>query len=514
MKCLLLIFCLTCNFSDLFSQIGSFELEKYQSGYEKEIFLNKNATHLERLMALGTDASEEQTLAVKKELDAFMSEIRSSNVMRLSEAKLIKELHEKVHNRFLKRYKYVSPFNEIFKTGQYNCVSATALFALVLEELDIPYNIQEQPTHVYIMAYPDTKVISVEMTTLREVNYLPARKDVSKAVRTLVEFGLSTPEKIRQQGEFQVYNAFFNTNSVVDLKQLAGIQYFNEALVAVNENNLIEAFNQISKAEKWYDVEKTTLLKAEFLVTLISDAKFDNLKDIGYLVGYSNLKKADQTKVFYQYAKFLNEQFLTKGNKPLADSSYTYMKQNLRDTVVLNRLGGLYYFCLSDYYANAYNLKKQLEYAELSYKTSAETPGIQLWLVRSILQTLDKYEGEDILAKLDMYANQYTFLQKHNLFLAAYFYAYTEVSNKFYADDDGVKGKMYFDQAIKTMEAMEDREVLDSENIGWLYAEAGAYLYRENDYKAALKILEEGLKLAPDHERILARIEIVKSKMK
>ncbi|WP_343633397.1 hypothetical protein [Fluviicola sp.] len=516
MKYLLFIFCFTGCFFLTYSQTSGFELEKYRSDYEREVLLNKHATHLEMLMALGDDASAEKTLAVKKQLDEFVNEVKSSGMMRMSEAKLMKELHKKIHERFLRRYKYVSPFNEIFKTGQYNCVSGTALFALVLEELDIPYNIQEMPTHVYIMAYPDTKAISVEMTALKDASYIPARKDVSKAVRTLVEFGLSTPEKIRQQGELQVYNAFFNTNSVVNLKQLAGIQYYNEAIVAVNENQLLLAFEQISKAEKWYDVDKARLLKAELLVTLMADADFSSMDDIGYLVGYANIKKADQTKVYYQYAKFLNAQLLTKGNKALADSSYTYIEAHLQDTATLKRMGALYYFCVSDYYSNAYNLKKQLEYAELSYNTSVETPGIQLWLVRCIMLSISKTneDEEEILAKLDAYADKYPFLRKHNLYLVGYFYAYAELSNKFYVDNDGTKGKKYFDLAVQAMNDMEDKEVLDQDNIGWLYAEAGAYLYRENDYKAALKILEEGLKLAPGHERIVARIEIVKTKLK
>lgn len=514
MKYYLLVGLFFLSLPDLFSQDKSFELENYTTAYEKEILLKKDATHLELLMAMGSGASRERTLAVKQELDAFISEIKSSNLMRLSEVKLMKELHKKVHDRFLTRYKYVSPFNEIFESGQYNCVSASALFALILEELNIPYNIQEQPTHVYIMAYPDTKAISVEMTALKDAYYLPARKDVSKAIRTLAELGLTTPEKVRQQGELQIYNTFYNTNSVVDLKQLAGIQYFNEAITAVNNTDFTGAYTIICKTEKLYQVEKTGLFKAELLITLIAEAKFDKLKDIAYLVGYSNLKRADQTKVYYEYATFLNEQLISKKNKELADSSHTYIIQKLTDTATVAKLSALYYFGLSEYFSNAYNLKKQLEYAELSYSASQETPGIQLWLIRSILQGFEKYEGEELVMKIDEYAGKYPVLKTHNLFLMGYFYAYTDASNEFYSDDDGENGKKYFDLALKTREAMEDKEVIDKDQIGWLYAEAGAYLYRENDYKAALKILEEGLKLAPDHERIVARIEIVKSKIK
>lgn len=510
---LLLSFLVLC-ISPLFSQIQSFELEKYDSNYEREILQNKDATHLELLMAMGSEASSERTLAVKKELDEFIGEVKSSGMTRFPEVKLMKELHRKVRDRFLTHYKYVSPFDQIFVSGQYNCVSATALFALILDELEIPYAIQEQPTHVYIMAYPDTKAISVEMTASKDAYYLPGRKDVSKAINTLIDLGMTTPLQVRQQGELQIYNMFYNTNSVVDLKQLAGIQYFNEAITAVNKEDFIEAFDIICKTVKLYDVEKTRLFKREVLTTLLGEAKFDSMKDMRYLVEYANLKNADQSKAYYQYAKFLSEQLISKGNRVLADSSNVYLVKELADTIVAAKLSGLYYMGLSEYFSNAYNLTKQVEYAEKAYKISPDLPAIQLWLTRSILQSLDKYEDEELLTKMDNYAKQYPFLQRHNLYLTGYFYAYADFSVEFYQDDDGVKGKKYLDLALKTRDSMEDKEVLDQDQIGWMFAEAGAHLYREEDYKSALKILEEGLKLAPNHERILARLEYVKLKVK
>lgn len=513
MKTVSLVCILLCAQS-IFSQIASSGPETYQTSYEQEVLLDENATHLERLMAMGAGASKERTLAVKADLDAFVQEIKSSNLMRASEVKLMKELHRKIHDRFLDHYKLVSPFNEIFETGQYNCVSATALFALVLEELNIPYNIQELPNHVYIMAYPETKAISVEMTALRDAYYLPARKDVSRAVRILLELELTTMDEINQQGELHVYNRVYNTNSVVDLKQLAGIQYFNEAITAANKNDFKAGFDAISKAELFYNVEKTRLFKTELLYTLLDEAKFDCMKDIGYLVGYANLKKADQTKVYFQYAKFIQEQVILKGKRDLADSSHAYINDHLHDTATVKKLNALYYLGLSEYFSNAYNLKKQLDNAILAYDSSPDIPGIQLWLAKCILQNLDKYESEELLEKMDGFAGRYPFLKTHNLFMMGYFYVYSELSNEFYGDDEGENGKKYFDLALQTRDAMEDKEVLDQELVGWLFAEAGSYLARQHEYKAALKVLEDGLKLAPDHERIVARIEIVKDRMK
>ena len=141
-------------------------------------------------------------------------------------------------------------------------------------------------------------------------------------------------------------------------------------------------------------------------------------------------------------------------------------------------------------------------------------PSIQLWLAQSILQNVEKFDSEKQLMKMNEYAVKYPFLRSHNLFMMGLFYVYTDVSGEYYGDNDSVQGKIYFDLALKTRDEMEDQEVLDEEEVGWLFAEAGAYFIRKRLYKEALKVLEDGLKLSPDHERILARLEILKDRMK
>jgi len=515
MKYLVLLAIFSCCIPSFFSQTESSFLIHYDTDYEAQVLQDKNTTHLERLMALGPKASLERTAAAKKEFDAFISEIKSSKLLNKPEAKLMKELHALVHKRFLTRYQFVVPFHEIFKNGTYNCVTASALFALVLEELDIPYNIQEQPTHVYIMAYPDTKAISVEMTAVKDAYYLTARKDVSNAVNALLELQLTDREEIQMKGEVYVYNAFYNTNDVVDLGELTGIQYMNESISAVNDQRFADALSAICKAEMMYDVKKTQLLKTEILLSLMAEAKFESLNEIGYLVGYSNLKKSNKKKVYQQYAAFLNDQLLNKAKRGIVDSSYMFIRNNMTDTAQVKELGSLYYVALSEYYAKAMNTKKQLEFAELAYSNAPHNVALQSWLVQSVMRCYaDKLEGEELVEKLENYSTKYPGLLSNNLFLSAHFYAYSDASQEYLDEDDWENGKKYFDLALKTRSSMVDPEIIDPDQIGWLYAEMGAYLYREKKYKESLAVLEEGLKLVPDHERIISRMEIVKPKVK
>lgn len=514
MKYIVILVLQTIYCSTLLAQTSAYEPEYYQTTYEKDIVLKKDASYLESLMAIGPSASEARTAAVKQELDAFIYEIKSSKLMHASEVKLMKELHKKVHERFLTQYKTVSPFPDIFVNGQYNCVSATALFTLVLEGLDIPYAIQEIPTHVYVVAYPDTKAISVEMTALNDAYYMPARKDISRAVGILVELELTTKEEILRDGPTTIYSRFYNTNKVISLKQLAGLQYYNNAIVAADAELYEKAYNEISKADKLYGEKKVLYFKTELLYDLLSTAKFNRMQDIAYLVAYANLKKGDQTSVVSQYAKFLHENVILQSNKVLVDSSHTYIVSHINDSLLLRKLNGFYYLGLSEFYANAYNLKKKMQYAELAYTNAHEIPGIQLWLADCILETMEDEGGLEWVQKLDDYATKYPYLRRHNLFLKDYFYACSEASEDYYDENDGENGKLYFDRAIQVMETMEDDGVLDQDAIGWLYAEAGSYLARQHKYEESLRILEKGLEASPGHERILARIEIVKDRMK
>jgi tetratricopeptide (TPR) repeat protein len=105
------------------------------------------------------------------------------------------------------------------------------------------------------------------------------------------------------------------------------------------------------------------------------------------------------------------------------------------------------------------------------------------------------------------------FLRTHNYFQMYYFYACSGASNDYYFDNEEELGKKYFDMAEKVLQSMEDPDVLDPYDVGMLYAEPGAYFIRHKDYEKALELLNKGLKLAPDHARILARLEIAHIRM-
>ena len=80
------------------------------------------------------------------------------------EAKGVKTIYKEIHSDFLKEYALKNHFNEVFEKGNYNCLSASFLYGYVLEELDIPYQINLLPNHVNLTTYPKTHKIILETT--------------------------------------------------------------------------------------------------------------------------------------------------------------------------------------------------------------------------------------------------------------------------------------------------------------------------------------------------------------
>src|ERR1041385_7450836 len=80
----------------------------------------------------------------KDQLDTrFSSFVASLKAKKKSEFKLVRSLFNKAHRDYLKNYVAYSQVDDIFKEGNYDCLSGTYFFAHVLDELNIPYKIFE-----------------------------------------------------------------------------------------------------------------------------------------------------------------------------------------------------------------------------------------------------------------------------------------------------------------------------------------------------------------------------------
>lgn len=175
---------------------------------------------------------------------------------------LLRKVFEKSHQALFQTYEQHSTFNSMLSEGKYDCVSASAALGLLLDRYGFQYDIVETDYHVFISVDFDGKDIILEstlpvggmITAPSEVaEYLESYKPVASASLQSVNKRLGAPKNELWD------NAVFRK---VNLMQLAGLQYYNDAISLFNQQQYQHASIQLQKALELYDSERIEGLKA------------------------------------------------------------------------------------------------------------------------------------------------------------------------------------------------------------------------------------------------------------
>ncbi len=426
----------------------------------------------------------------------------------------MKLLFELTHKTFFKKYLEVSNFNEIFTQSEYNCVSGTGLYALILEQYKIPFAIKEAPTHVFAIAYPETKGIVIESTAPNNGYLYINESDVEKSVDYLVELKYFTKEEVDSKGVRNIYNDFFFSEEEIDIKELAGLQYYNEAIGFFEDEKFEEAFNSILKLKLLYPSEKTDYIGYLALANMLHKAEFTDFKDVVYLSEFAKLNIVDEDDVAKIYGGLMNDRLFREGNKDFMDSTYKYFSENIQDTVLMNRISEIHHDSFGRFYAQKSDFEPAIFHLSESFKMNKKDVNTQSIISQLIVQNYAR-SGSNIstVKKLEVYSEQFPFLSADISFQSFKFFCYNYLAYNHLKADDFEKGLGFLNKMETIREGFGGKLKLDENMFGMVYAEMGAFYYREREYEKAKEILVKGLEIVPEHPELKARLEIVEEQL-
>lgn len=139
----------------------------FHSEFEREQFtLFDQGVPSELALLVSTDSlgTRSDMARIEARLKGLYDELDSRNIQKRSIEKKIKIIFKVVHEKFLVKYSEQCSFLDLFDNGSYNCVTASACYAIVFQQYDIEVAIQELPTHVYLIADPGGENITIEST--------------------------------------------------------------------------------------------------------------------------------------------------------------------------------------------------------------------------------------------------------------------------------------------------------------------------------------------------------------
>ncbi|WP_111669126.1 hypothetical protein [Algoriphagus litoralis] len=231
--------------------VAFYENLNFQTKAEKEFWQSGVTNPFSLFQAV--QAEQTPSLA---EWERLVDELDLKASKKRNDFKFIRQVFEKTHQKLFHTYEQHSTFNQMLNEGKFDCVSGSAALSLLLDRYGYEFDIVETDYHVFLVVNLEGKKIVLE-STLPIGGMITTPSEVQKYIDSYkpAEFALLKSYNQSLAGT----EIEFSDNSIfrkVNLKQLAGLQYYNDAIVHFNSQEYTKAVDQLSKAYLLYPSER------------------------------------------------------------------------------------------------------------------------------------------------------------------------------------------------------------------------------------------------------------------
>jgi hypothetical protein len=211
-----------------------------------------------------TDGSEVRT-------EAFMDFVHKLEHKRTSckdDQAFLRLVFSKTHQQFLRNYQDYAAFSTLLNKGTYNCLTGTALYALLLNHFEIEYEVIETNYHIFLLASTAKGRILFEATD-------PSHgfvEDAAQIEKRLAEYkGNDVQEKRSDKTYYRLTCSLYKP---VSLEEMTGLLHYNLAIEAYNNNQLHVSITHLDKAAEVYHSQRMEELTRIILLSVI-ESKLD-----------------------------------------------------------------------------------------------------------------------------------------------------------------------------------------------------------------------------------------------
>ncbi len=167
--------------------------------------------------------------------------------------RMVKSIFYRSHQQLFHRYKQYTLDLDAVKEGLYDCVSGSLVIAALLDHFDFSYEIVETSYHVFLEVTVDGRHLLLEVTDpQRGVINMPEQRE--SYLNSYADSVLDAD--IWQVDAVNLPLPHSNIYHKISLRNLMGLQYFNQSIRYFNEGNPLAAYQFSVTALKYYDSER------------------------------------------------------------------------------------------------------------------------------------------------------------------------------------------------------------------------------------------------------------------
>lgn len=287
-----------------------------QNDFERGLFEKMalgDTSHMGLLLASSGRADSMSHIQYLAVLDRIMLSLDSAKLRRKNPKKQIKKIFESVHEELLRKYELENQFIEIFESGNYNCVSATAVYCYMLNGLGIPFSVMESPNHVYAVAFIEDELWVMESTDPQQGYYEIDDDLYEEQLEQIIAQKLITPEQAQSEKIDSILQALFPNRSI-STADLVSFQYANQAIYDYEKAGTFPVFQNALKS---YLISRNAYQEQLFIESLgiwLGDNDYENPVFFDAAAYFLN------TDTMQKQPDFVKNSFIYYGNQWLVDS--------------------------------------------------------------------------------------------------------------------------------------------------------------------------------------------------
>lgn len=511
--------CLILLYIPIFSQNNDSLVKKidlnYKNTEEKLAFTKTDLSNPDNVVSLLLSSYEKGN--VYSDVKALQQindcvKILKQEINGKSEVKKVKYVYDYVHKQFLKVYKLQNSFSDIFTKGEYNCVSASALYAIIYTKLEIPFNVIEAPQHVYLVTYPQSFKILIETTSPEKGYYQFNDNFIHQYIKSLYNSKLISKSEYESNTANQLFDKYYFSSKGLTLPEVVSLQYSNYSIYYLEEKKYSEAIDEIKKAYYLNPYDRNKYILKSTLIFNVQNNKYEKKEQVENLALLCRFRIQNDDELSNEFLKneFLRlteSQLINNSNYSLYDESYKIIIQEVSDTVLNNEISYSYHHELARLgYLNNKDSAYELPHLRAAYNINPKNANLQ-GIILSYLEreVKGKNDPRDIIKLMDLYSKYFDFTNENNGFNGVKANCILELSYQSFAVNDINKGETYLKEFENLMNTKKDTKANDT-FIEKAYSFAAGVYYKKGNIAKARQTLKNGLIYSPDNFGLKLRL--------
>ncbi len=445
----------------------------------------------------------------EKKLGEITGRLNDNKIGKKKLKKQIREIYRLVQENYLKVYSEEASFNELLSSGKYNCVSGSALYALILDRFNIDYEIMSTPDHVYLIAGNGYDRFMIETTYPVDGVFYYDDRFKSDYIEYLVQVEFISEEDFISRTIDDLFEEHYEADEAIDMVQLASLQYYNRGVTLYEKSEYEKAIASFEKAKLLYPGNPTN----EYALSL----------SLGQLINQQSIEKQYSGKTL---AKFLNmnpnelkiiqfgSEYFNSVTKELMISHpdpeayqnfFDEFRSHISDSIDLDEYMQTYYVNMGYYEYSTGDYSKSLRMLNLAYLLNPENIRTKDMIHNVGLKIFVRdTRHQAVIDSLEYYFDIFPFLFDHEIYQRYYTYCHCIVISKYFDDKQPEKGLEYLERFRNIFYEHPDI-VFDKNLVELIFIEIMGYYVHRLDYNNGIRYLETGLEILPHSTKLKER---------